>query len=208
MAVLPSADSATETPCLAFPTAPVPDQLVALLGPNPTTAGEDPHRSGPPVVERPSYDGGVAVLGQRDGETLGGASNRTGADQLVALLRPDVASACVDPRRPGDLVVGKPAHDGGVAVGGQRDGPALLAESSRECADQLRSLLEELRRRRLRLGLTCGSKRTCDHEKRGQTARQRTQPLPACSPRKKARRGRRPLGGGPTDEAMTDPLGL
>jgi hypothetical protein len=203
MAVLPSPDSATEMPCPAFPTAPVPtslrpcwvqtpplrvedprrpgplvvgtpahdggaaiggqrdgdalsgvsnragtDQFVALLGPDTAAAVIDPRRPGPPVVERPAHNGGVAVVGQRDGEALGRASNRAGADQLVALLGPDTVAAGEDPRRPGDRIVGNATHDGGVAVGRQRDGPALLGESDHAGANQLRSLLRELRHRR------------------------------------------------------------
>ena len=79
-----------------------------------------------PSCRRPAHDGGVAVGGQRDGVALVGVSNRAGADQLAALLGPDTAAAGVDPRRPGARVVVRPAHDGGVAVGGQRDGVALL----------------------------------------------------------------------------------
>ena len=72
---------------------------------------------------------------------MSGASNRAGADQLAALLGPDTAAAGVDPRRPGARVVGSPAHDGGVAVGGQRDGAALSGISNRAGADQLAALL-------------------------------------------------------------------
>jgi hypothetical protein len=124
------------------------DQFVALLGPDTAAAVIDPRRPGPPVVERPAHNGGVAVVGQRDGEALGRASNRAGADQLVALLGPDTVAAGEDPRRPGDRIVGNATHDGGVAVGRQRDGPALLGESDHAGANQLRSLLRELRHRR------------------------------------------------------------
>src|SRR5262249_2856903 len=41
------------------------------------------------------------------------------------------------PRCPGTTVVGRPANDGGVTVGGERDGPAWLSGSSRAGADQL-----------------------------------------------------------------------
>jgi hypothetical protein len=118
------------------------DQLAALLGPDTAAAGVDPRRPAAPVVVIPAHDGGVAVGGQRDGAALlGEASNRAGADQLAALLGPDTAAARVDPRRPGFRVVGKPADDGGVAVGGQRDGGALLGGSNRAGADQLAALL-------------------------------------------------------------------
>ena len=70
-----------------------------------------------------------------------GASHRAGADQLVALLGPDTAAAGEHPRRPGLAVVGPPAHDGGVAVGGQRDGQALAGASNSAGADQLVALL-------------------------------------------------------------------
>src|ERR1019366_2737046 len=98
------------------------DQLAALLGPDTIAAGGDPRRPGARVVGRRAHDGGVAVVGQRDGGALSGASNRAAADQLVALLGPNTAAAGVDPRRPSLQVVKRPAHDGGVAVVGQRDG--------------------------------------------------------------------------------------
>ena len=132
------------------------DQLAALLGPDTAAAGVDPRRPAAPVVVRPAHDGGVAVGRQRDGDALSGLSNRAGADQLAALLGPDIAAAGVDPRRPGEPVVDNPAHDGGLAVGRQRDGPALLGGSNHVGADQLRS----------RVGLTCG--RTCDQAECGQ----------------------------------------
>ena len=70
---------------------------------------------------------------------FGVGSNRAGADQLAALLRPDTAAAGKDPRRPGVGVVEGPAGDRGVAVGGQRDGVALFGwlGSNRAGADQL-----------------------------------------------------------------------
>ena len=100
MAVLPSADSATEEPCPACPDRAGADQLAALLGPDIAATGENPRRPGVRVVVRPAHDSGVAVGGQRDGRALRGNSDRTGADQLVALLGPDIAAAGVDPRRP------------------------------------------------------------------------------------------------------------
>src|SRR6266545_3351436 len=50
--------------------------------------------------------------GQRDGHSLAGASHSAGADELLALPRPDTAAAGEHPRRPGLPVVGPPAHDG------------------------------------------------------------------------------------------------
>jgi hypothetical protein len=72
----------------------------------------------PSVVGPPADDGDVAVGGQRDGHSLAGASHSAAADQLIALLRPDAAAAGEHPRRLGQ----PPTDDGGVAVGGQRDG--------------------------------------------------------------------------------------
>jgi hypothetical protein len=50
-----------------------------------------------------------------------------------------------------------------MAIGGQRDGPALVGRIDREGADQLRSFLRELI---LRARLTRG-RDSCDDEKRG-----------------------------------------
>ncbi len=162
---------------------PGADQLAALLGPDTIAEGVDPRRPGAPVVERACHDGGVAVSGQRDGDALSALSNRPGADQLAALLGPDAAAEGVDPRCPSEPVIDSPAHDDGVAVGRKRDGPALLAGSNRERADQLRSLLRKLHKRRLQVGLTCAQNRTWDQEKRGQPIQQRSEPLAAnCSP--------------------------
>src|SRR5205085_995499 len=63
------------------------------------------------------------------------------ADQLVALLGPDTAAACENPRSPDVPVVLIPADDGCVTVGGQRDGLALSGGSDRSCADQLADTL-------------------------------------------------------------------
>jgi hypothetical protein len=123
------------------------DQLTALLGPDAVAAGVDPRRPGGPGVPIPAHDGGVAVAGQRDGQALPALSDRARPDQLEALLGPDAVAAGVDPRRPGGPGVNGPAHDGGVAVAGERDGPALLGVSNRVAADQLRPLLRELRQR-------------------------------------------------------------
>ena len=89
------------------------DQLGA---PDSPAARVDPRRPSVQVVKRPAHDGGVAVGGQRNGGALSGVANRAGADQLVARLGPDTIAAGEDPRRPAVRVVGRPAHDGGVAV--------------------------------------------------------------------------------------------
>jgi hypothetical protein len=107
--------------------------LAALLGPDTIAADVDPRR----VVGGPAHNGGIAVAGQRDRNALlGVGSNRAGADQL-ALLGPDAAASDVDPRRPDLRIVARPAHDGGVTVGGQRDGVALAGSSNRVVGDDV-----------------------------------------------------------------------
>ena len=125
MAVLPSADSATDQPCSASSNRARADQLTALLGPDAAAAGIDPRRPGVGVVVRPAHDGRVAIAGQSDREALSSDSDSAGADQLVALLGPDTVAAGEDPRRPSDRVVVSPAHDGRVAIGGQSDREAV-----------------------------------------------------------------------------------
>src|SRR6516162_463717 len=122
MAVLPSADSATETPC--------------LLRPDVAAAGVDPRRPGVLVVVRSSHDGGAAVGGQRHGNALSALSNRRSADKLAALLVPTIVAAGVDPRRPGKPIVDYPAHNSGFSVRRQRDGPTLLSRSDCSSAYQ------------------------------------------------------------------------
>src|SRR5262249_52348673 len=102
------------------------------------------------VVPRAAHDGGVAAPGQGDGPALLRLSYRAGADQLVPLLAPHTCTAGEHPSRAGGIVaatahrariVAWPAHDGGVATPGQRDGPALPGLSYRAGADQLAPLL-------------------------------------------------------------------
>jgi hypothetical protein len=116
------------------------DQLVALLGPDTIAAGENPYRPDVPVA-RPAHQGGIAVGGERNRCTLLGDSNPAGADQLVALLGPDTIGAGENPYRPGVPGIATPAHQGGVAVGGERNREALLGVSNRAGADQLVALL-------------------------------------------------------------------
>src|SRR5262249_43202938 len=109
-------------------------EVVGASGP----CGEHPGRASATVVPRPAHDGSVA--GQCNRAALVGGSNRAGADQLVALLRPDTTVAAGEhPRCACKIVVGPPTHDGGegVAVGGQRDGAALLGYANHAGADQL-----------------------------------------------------------------------
>ena len=119
------------------------DQLAALLAPDIAVAGEDPCGPGDPVVRQPTYDGGIAVGGQRDGPALLGVSDRAGADQLIPLLGPGSAVAGEDPCRPGVRVVIGTAHDGGVAIGGQRDRKAFAGSHNSNHAgpDQFTALL-------------------------------------------------------------------
>src|SRR5262249_30233691 len=86
VAVLPSADSATDQPCAAGLIPPVPNSLAPLLAPHGAAAGEHPCRAEITVVIRPAHDGGVAVGGHRDGPALLGGSNRASAEQLGSLL--------------------------------------------------------------------------------------------------------------------------
>src|SRR4029450_12613183 len=106
------------------------NQFIALLRPDTATAGEHPCRPGLTLVGPPADDGNVAVGGERDGRALAGTSPSGDAAQLVALLRPDAATAREHPRRTGGAkaegyrliprVVARPPNDGGVAVGGER----------------------------------------------------------------------------------------
>jgi hypothetical protein len=70
-----------------------------------------------------------------------GISNRTGTDELAALLGPGIAVADVHPCSANVGAVPRAAHDGGVAVGGHCDGPALPHVSGRVDADQFGALL-------------------------------------------------------------------
>jgi hypothetical protein len=93
-------------------------------------------RPSPRGRRRPASSGG-----QRDGNALCGTFDRAGANQLVALLGPDSPVAAKDPRHPNVRVIAKPAHDDGIAVGGERNGEALSGLSNRAGTDQLAALL-------------------------------------------------------------------
>src|SRR5262249_19989397 len=123
-------------------------ELGALLAPHPAAAGEHPRRAGSRVVVRCAHDRSVAVGGQRDGEALEGISKCAAADQLGPLLAPRPAAAGKDPGCPHLIAVKRTAYDHGVAIGGYRHG-ALPGVSTRASADQLGSLLRELRQCRL-----------------------------------------------------------
>ena len=141
IAVLPLADSATEWPCWAAPTAPLPTSFAPCWLHTPPLRVKTHVAPADAVVGKPADDRGVAVARQRDRVALLGGSHSAAADQLRALLAPHPAAAGEDPRRSGAAVVAGPAHDRGVAVGGQRDRIALLGGSHSAAADELRALL-------------------------------------------------------------------
>src|SRR5262249_25074885 len=111
------------------------DQLVALLGPHTIAAGENPYRR-VLIVARPAHPSSVAVARDRTRPALLVVSNRPGAHQLAPLLCPTTIPADEPPRRLAP-VVARPAHQGGIAVGGERNRRALLGGSNRVGADQL-----------------------------------------------------------------------
>src|SRR5439155_2442223 len=90
---------------------------------------------------RPADDGSIAVRGQRDRNALIGTSHSAGANELLALLRPDTAITGEYPCRPGLVVIGPPAHNGRIAVGGERYRHALAGASHRAGANELVTLL-------------------------------------------------------------------
>ena len=104
MAVLPSADSATEAPWLAFSNRAGADQFAALLGPDAAAAGKDPRRSDVRVVvySRPRWLCCRRRTARRTRLDRRRWPVAAGADQLAALLGPDAAAAREDPRRPDD----------------------------------------------------------------------------------------------------------
>src|SRR5262249_15402066 len=59
----------------------------------------------------------------------------------LALLRPHPTCSGEYPCRPGLAVIGPPAHDGGIAVGGKCDRHALAGLSHSTAADELLALL-------------------------------------------------------------------
>jgi hypothetical protein len=79
----------------------------------------------------------MAIGRKRDrGALHHGIADSAGADQL-GLLGPDPIAAGEDPSRPDAIIVDRPAGDGGVAVGGKRNGGALPGSSNSAGADQL-----------------------------------------------------------------------
>src|SRR5258708_5313669 len=156
MAMLPSADSATDMPWRALPTAPVLTSLLPCCiqtpplrvnthaAPGPAHAAARARCPTPPIV------GSVADGGTADVDALPRRHARSppppsaAAAELIALLRPNPAAAGEHPRRPRRLIVARPAHDGGVAVARQGDRRTLGPQSPSIFAggaDQLVALL-------------------------------------------------------------------
>jgi len=77
---------------------------------------------------------------EHDGAGRWAASGKGMPSSKVSDQR-DVAVEREDPRCPDVRVVALPAHDGGVTVRGQREGPAPAGASDRAGADQLAALL-------------------------------------------------------------------
>jgi hypothetical protein len=119
--------------------------IAALLSPRAAAAGKNPSCPGNSVVTRAAQDCCIAVGRQRNGLALVGFSNRAGADQLGALLRPDTIAAGEDPRRASEVVIRGSADDRRVAVGRERNrgalSDALPSETYPARAHQLASLL-------------------------------------------------------------------
>src|SRR5207247_9070251 len=93
------------------------------------------------VVAGPAHDGSMAVRGERDRAALICVSHSASANELLALLSPDTVITGEHPCRPNLAVVGPPAHNGRVAVGGQRYRHALAGASRSAGADKLVPLL-------------------------------------------------------------------
>jgi hypothetical protein len=154
MAVLPSADSPTDQPCLAAPTASLPISLPPCWVQMPLLRVKTHVAATPQPQPRSKLSEGplsMAILPSADSATDQPwvALARAGTDQLATLLCRDTAAAGEDPRRPDRGIVSIPPYQSGVAVARQRDGEALLSAPNRAGANQLRSLLRQLRQRQL-----------------------------------------------------------
>ena len=141
MAVLPSAERATESLDSRCPTAPEPTSLAPCWVQTPPLLVQT-HAAPALLLSRvPSDDGRVAVGRERHGIALSSVPHGARADQLASLLAPDASAPRPDPRGPDVAVVPEPSDDGGVAVGGEGHGIALLSVPHGARADQLASLL-------------------------------------------------------------------
>ncbi|MGA8421384.1 MAG: hypothetical protein WB691_16750, partial [Pseudolabrys sp.] len=94
----------------------------------------------PTVVAGSTNDGRVTVGGQGNGGALLRSSTRARADELGSFHPEKTGGAPVHPRSPLPASVAGTANDGHVAIGGERDGDALLRGSTRYC-DELITLL-------------------------------------------------------------------
>ena len=81
MAVFPSPESETESPCPARPIGACADQF-CLLAPHPARAREHPRGADNIVVNRPTDDGGIPVTGKRDRRALRCGAYGACADQF------------------------------------------------------------------------------------------------------------------------------
>src|SRR5206468_2830632 len=136
MAVLPSADNATEMPWKAGLTAPVPTNLAPCWLHTPPLR-VNTHAA--PALLLSRFPPTMAVSPSSDNATEAPCWAAPTAPVPTSLfpcwvhpppLRMNTHAA---PAPPLSLF---PAHDGGVAVGGQRDREALLGGSNRAAADQ------------------------------------------------------------------------
>ncbi len=113
------------------------DQLAAGSSPNLARARENPCRALVVVIRRSSHQCGIAIRGERHRTAFGGGANRSAAYQLCALLGPDSTCPGKDPRRTDPVVIGCPAEDGCVSIGGERHRRTLVCFACRAAADQL-----------------------------------------------------------------------
>ena len=121
MAVLPSADSATDMPWRALPTAPVPTSFLPCCVQTPPLR-VNTHAA--PVLLLSDHPPTMAVLPSADS-----ATDMPWRALPTAPVPTSLLPCCVQtpPLRVNTHAASRPppAHDGGVAVGGQRDGHAL-----------------------------------------------------------------------------------
>ena len=124
----------------ARPTAPVPTSLLPCWVQTPLLRVKT--HAAPTYRCRPAHRRWRCCRRRKGRRSaLFGRSNRAGADQLAALLGPHAVAAREDPRRAGVIdVVGKPADNGRIAIGGKSDRKPC-GDSDRAGADQFVALL-------------------------------------------------------------------
>jgi hypothetical protein len=67
------------------------NKFIALLGPHPARAREDPGGTGDTIIVESTDDGGIAVVGKRDRVALEREAYGASTDKFIALLRPHPA---------------------------------------------------------------------------------------------------------------------